>query len=182
MRARVFTRPKTKNPPGGPGGLMRDQARSPSAAPGGCAERYVSAAHAASAARCVSARTFAEGSRCNSRDIALPSARTAETAQQKTLAGGAYQGSDEHKRPRLSFNERRYASPQYDSYAFVFISPEITPAANNFKHRIAANLLTLSLQPRITGSRPSCWVAAEFAACAPTGYEIGTGDRLDTYA
>ncbi|HJS79102.1 MAG TPA: hypothetical protein VJ748_00640, partial [Vitreimonas sp.] len=34
--------------------------------------------------------------------------------------GGACQGSDEHKRPRLSFNERRYASPQYDSYAFAF--------------------------------------------------------------
>lgn len=46
---------------------------------------YVSAAHAASLAQRVSARTIAESMLSKSRDIALPSARTDQTAQQKTL-------------------------------------------------------------------------------------------------
>ncbi len=83
---------------------------------------YVSAAHAASFALRVSARTFAEAIRFSSRDIALPSAGAVANRATKNPGGGANQGSDEHEeRPRLSFNERRYASMQYDSYAFVFM-------------------------------------------------------------
>jgi len=83
---------------------------------------YVSAAHAASFALRVFARTLAEALVFSSVVIALPSVRATKSAQQKTLGGGANQGSDEHEeRPRLSFNERRYASMQYDSYACVFM-------------------------------------------------------------
>lgn len=80
---------------------------------------YGSAAHAASFARSVSARAFAEAMVALSRVIALPSVRAGKPRnkkpQQKTLGGGANQGSDEHEeRPRLSFNERRYVV-RYDS-------------------------------------------------------------------